>query len=386
MLLYEIWNFDTADANVKHFEDLPAKDILEFTSQPTSFSCTEKLDGSNIMIGRDATGFYTRRVNKEKYYKVSDYETSFFTNYQKLALAAVLDTADTLQQFIEEGEEVGAEVLVNSQPNVVFYENNCDMATIVLFKDLEGETLDSRGRTEPIEFMSVEKRSFTKSRITEMKHRYRIRTIDNYQHEIPTHNITSLQILLCAKQDIAGLTLPVYEIIDWPLNRKHPGDFDQPWKEVKEDFKKLRTQYRKLLKKLKTELMPKCEHSYKIFVSEGFVCTSGDVEFKLVEQEVFLEAKNFIWKFRDALKALRKEAGDLNTLDQVEHLRSQYLDLKDKYEVEQKDQIQVTGASGTDYSCHRTSCVTLRDRSAFVTAFEELSRIESEIRRNNRNA
>ena len=56
----------------------------------------------------------------------------------------------------------------------------------------------------------------------------------------------------------------------------------------------------------------------------------------VANKKIVEEAKNFIWKFRDALKALRKEAGDLNTLDQVEHLRSQYLDLKDKYEVESR--------------------------------------------------
>lgn len=375
-----------AEKDVKHFEDLPAKDILEFLSSPTSFTCTEKLDGSNIIVGRDSKGLYTRRDKKEKYYRVEDYETTFFTNYQKLALAAVLKEEETIKSIIDIDEEVGAEVLVGLQPNVVMYlSNNTDMATIVLFKEIDKETtLDSRGRLGPIEFRSVKKRSYTESETKESTHRYRICTIDNYRAEIDTTYFPFINCILCAKQDIAGQTLPVYEIIDWPLNRRHPAKFDKPWKEVKEEFKFLRKKYRAMLRDSKLNLVSVDSFFPSDYLNEGYVCTNGTIEFKLVDQDAFLKVKNFIWKYRDMIKEARKQAGEIATLEDVEKLRSLYLDILDKYQANIKDSITVTSSAGRIYEEGRTSSVKARDRSAFVTAFEELERIEREIRRNNR--
>ena len=155
-----------AESNVKHLEDLPAKDILKFISDPLSFSCTEKLDGSFIIIGRDNKGIYTRRQNKEKYYQVSDYDDSFASNYQKLALASALAQSEFIESLIGINEEVGAEVLIGMQPNVVVYYNNHNKVHVVLFKELnrnESSTEKVRG----IKLLSTFQNSYTESVIKE---------------------------------------------------------------------------------------------------------------------------------------------------------------------------------------------------------------------------
>jgi len=373
-----------AEQDMKHFEDLPAKDILDFLSRPADFSCTEKLDGSNIVVGRDEKGIYTRRDKKEKYYRVEDYETSFFTNFQKLALAALLEHSTYVEQLIEMDEEVGAEVLIGFQPNVVCYVHNTDVVTIVLFKKAPLYFLKSiSGKTENVKCKTVNLKSYTESEVSKKQHSFRIRTIDHHTHELNTRYLSSLQIFLCATQHVSGVDLTVHDIIDWPLNRQHPAKFDLPWKDVKPIFKSLRSRYRDILRQKKSTLFPvnMFTDSFSM-LNEGFVITDGNIEFKLVDQHAFLLVKNFIWKFRDTIKNIRKEAGEISTLEQVAELKSKYLDTIDKYQAEEKNCITVIGITGHEYTERRTACVRTRDRSAFVTAFDELSRIESEIRRN----
>lgn len=377
-----------AESNVKHFEDLPAKDILEFLSRPEDFDCTEKLDGSNIVVGRDKNGIYTRRDKKEKHYRVEDYELSFFTNYQKLALAALLNNEDHVKQIIDMDEEVGAEVMVGHQPNVVEYFNNTDAVTVVLFKTIGDEQLKTKkGHTGDVECLKVKKNSYTESEPKVVNYKSHIRTLDYYKHDLQTSTqFLYFLVLLCSKQQISGIELPIYEIIDWPLNRRHPAKFDQPWKEVKAEFKEVRERIRELIKQKKMVLDPVAEFgSMPKGINEGYVFTNGDIEFKLVDQDVFLKLKNFIWQFRDDIKQARKQAGEITTLEQVESLRNQYLALIDKYEAERKDELEIRDKLTNYYTGRRSRSVQARDRSAFVTAFEELSRIESEIRRNNRN-
>ena len=194
-------------------------------------------------------------------------------------------------------------------------------------------------------------------------------------------------VLLCSKQEISGIELPVYEVVDWPLNRRYPAKFKKPWKEVKEDFKAVRDNTRRLIADKKMILEPpKPDASYRhATIDEGYVFTNGEIEFKLVDQGVFLKFKNFVWKYRDQLKQARKAAGDIADLEQVNELRSKYLEIIDKYEAGLKDRVEFESKLGRTFVEERSRVVKARDRSAFVTAFEELSRIESEIRRNNRN-
>lgn len=374
-----------AEQDVKHFEDLPAKDILEYASNPSSFTVTEKLDGSNIIIGRDSTGIYTRRDNKEKYYAVDDYETSFFTNYQKLTLAAVLNAKSYIEEVIALDEEVSAEVIVGLQPNVVVYHANSDKVVIVLFKPYRRAVQNIPfGHTGNVECLGVVNNSFTESGVEVVNLKYSIQTINEYETKLDTSQLDAITIFLCAKQEVAGIELAVHEIIDWPLNKKHPAEFNELWKDVRPQLKKLREKYRILLRGIKSIMFPLNDKASTARLNEGYVCTNGKVEFKLVQQDAFLVAKYFVWEFRDLIKHARKRAGEISTLEQVDELRHQYLTIVDKYQADIRDKLEVQGLVGIFY-VRRTANVVIRDRSAFINAFDELSRIEDEIRRNNRN-
>jgi hypothetical protein len=346
-----------AESNVKHLEDLPAKDILKFISDPLSFSCTEKLDGSFIIIGRDNKGIYTRRQNKEKYYQVSDYNDSFASNYQKLV-----------------------------------YYNNHNRVHVVLFKELN-RTESSSEKVRGIKLLSTFQNSYTASVIKEHDYNTTISTIDSFKRT-PEIRETAQQFflsLLTLNHTIAGVELSSNQIIDWPLNRRHPGDFNKPWQEVKQDFKNYREKIRAIIKKEKMKLseFTKADDPFSLYspsVNEGYVFTNGDIEFKLVDQQCFTAFKNFVWQYRDMLRHARKQAGEIVTLEQVQDLRDCYLDIIDKYEVELKDSVELTSTCGRKFSETRSKTVKTRDISAFVTAFNELSRIENEIRRDNRNA
>lgn len=385
MLLYGTWNTVMAEQDVKHFEDLPATDILEYASNPSSFTVTEKLDGSNIIIGRDSTGIYTRRDNKEKYYAVDDYETSFFTNYQKLTLAAVLDAKSYIEEVIALDEEVSAEVIIGSQPNVVVYHANSDKVAIVLFKPYRSEVQNTPfGHTGDVECLGVVNNSFTESVAEVVNLKYSIKTINEYETKLDTSQLDAITIFLCAKQEVAGIELAVHEIIDWPLNKKHPAEFNEPWKDVRPQLKKLREKYRILLRDIKSIMFPLSDKAYTARLNEGYVCTNGKVEFKLVQKDAFLVAKYFVWEFRDLIKLARRNADKITTHVQVDMLKHRYLTLVDKYQADIRETLEVPGLLNM-FSIRRTTDVVARDRSAFINAFEELSRIEHEIRRNNRN-
>jgi hypothetical protein len=385
MLLYETWNTATAEQDVKHFEDLSAKDILEYTTDPSSFLVTEKLDGSNIIVGRDITGVYTRRHNKTKYYAVEDYETSFFTNYQKATLAAVIDCKDYIESVIALNEEVAAEVIVSLQPNVVIYHRNVDTVSIVLFKTYHATTNHNYGNTGNVEYQAVVADSYTESNLHVLDLKYVITPINKFETQLPAASIETITVFLQTKQNVSGVELMVHEIIDWSLNKRHPAEFNQPWKDVKPQFKQLRAKYRIILKDFKCRMFPSDKNLQHIqtFI-EGYVCTNGKVEFKLVHQDAYLAAKNFIWEFRDLLKCARKRTGSITTLLQVDALRHDYSTLVDKYKAHIKETLSVHGIL-EKHHIRRTPAVIVRDRSAFIDAFDELKRIEHEIRRNNGN-
>ena len=366
---------------MKHFEDLPAKDILEFIKRPDTFTCTEKLDGSHIIVGRDSKGFYTRRENKEKYYCVSDYDSAFFTNYQKLALDAVLLSSRKLTDIIKVGEELGAEVIVNLQPNVVFYPNNHECVKVVLFTD---KKFEAYGGTNEVDLLTTVPGSFEDTDVKTVRYRYEISTLSTKMYSIPTYNITFFMMLLAAKQTVSGVDIVVQDILDWPLNKRYPADFDHSWQEVKEEFKELRKRYREILRERKMDLSPTLEAPFNhSVINEGFVVSDGNIEFKLVDQNAFLEAKNFIWKYRDMIKSAKKEVGTITTMEQADELQRKYNMILDKYLANVKDEECHVRAITGIRTISRGSTVKARDKSAFVTAFRELNDIKSQLEERN---
>lgn len=364
---------------MKHFEDLSATDLLYFAENIETFNITEKFDGSNLIIGRDEHGLYTRRENKEKFYNPDDYNLSFFTNYQKIALSAILDAEDTINDILEIGQEVSAEVIVGTRPNVVLYHGSIETVHIVLFTDANIRTT---GATKSVQLLATN--GYTKSQIKSKSYGYRVSTLHEHTAELISADTIKRRItgFLHSRQNVHGVSLSVKDILDWPLNRRYPINFDVPWKEAKETFKVLRTKYRSILKSTKLEIIDSVVTNRNLShgINEGFVVSNDSISFKLVNQEVFLKAKNFIWKYRDMLKSARKAAGKIETLDDAEYLKRKYTKILDKYLAHQSDIFRVN-KPGT-FEIIRDQEVKARDKSAFIIAFQEAEEIENEIRRN----
>lgn len=111
---------------ITHLDDLPMSKFLEVLGRLKSMSFTEKLDGSNLWVGRDDQGkLYTSREGKrtkaERMYSPDQWNAVGGNNAFKAAHTALLKVEDKLKKTIGTDQGVNLEVLFGSQPNTVDY-------------------------------------------------------------------------------------------------------------------------------------------------------------------------------------------------------------------------------------------------------------------------
>lgn len=140
--------------SIPHIEDLDIDVLLDELVRLPKLICTEKLDGAALKFGLDSSGkFYTTRAGKgdpSLNYKVEDYSLSGAGNVFKAAHAALEKNLPIIKSVLSPGEAIDIEVLFGKQPNTVMYGSN-DMNYIAFLKASEGTDLNKEpDQTKPL--------------------------------------------------------------------------------------------------------------------------------------------------------------------------------------------------------------------------------------------
>ena len=109
---------------IPHVEDLPLETFIRMLKRLPELSAVQKLDGANLLIGRDVSGkIFASREQKggERFYKPKDMPARSAYDGFRSAFAAVLQIQDVLMDMIKPGQTLSCEVLFGEQPNTVVY-------------------------------------------------------------------------------------------------------------------------------------------------------------------------------------------------------------------------------------------------------------------------
>jgi hypothetical protein len=139
---------------IPHVEDLPIETFLLMLKKLPQLTAVQKLDGANLLIGRDVQGkLFASREQKggQRFYKPNEMPKRSAYDGFRAALAACLQINDILSQNIKPGQTLSCEILFGEQPNTVVYGKDglsyiaflepClgDDPTIALDQNLPGE-------------------------------------------------------------------------------------------------------------------------------------------------------------------------------------------------------------------------------------------------------
>jgi len=113
---------------ISHIEDLSVSKFMHVVSHLSTLSVTEKLDGSNLIVGIDSNGqLYTSRETKgnaQKHYTVDSYHNIPANNGFMAAHLALLTQESKLKTILNAGDVVEVEILFGRQPNAIVYGSN----------------------------------------------------------------------------------------------------------------------------------------------------------------------------------------------------------------------------------------------------------------------
>ena len=121
---------------MKRIEDMSYIDTVRFLSELEEYTVCEKIDGSQLLVGKDNNGFYTSRETKSglRVYNSLDYPVNSTTCYM-IAAHEVLETI--IAGHLKAGDQLEVEVIYGPQPNVISYLP--DTSTIVLLRTITGD-------------------------------------------------------------------------------------------------------------------------------------------------------------------------------------------------------------------------------------------------------
>jgi len=124
--------------SIPHIEDLDPLEFLHVIQNLGRMRATEKLDGSNMIVGCDDNGYlYTSREAKghaKRCFLTHDWSLNAYDNAFRNAHAAVYLLQTYFYQYLQPGDQLEVEVLFGQQPNTILYGDS----RIVLLKTLKG--------------------------------------------------------------------------------------------------------------------------------------------------------------------------------------------------------------------------------------------------------
>lgn len=109
---------------ITHVEDLPVEEFIRFMKKLHSLEAVQKLDGANLVMGRDTKGaLYSSREQKggKRFYELADFpDVSAFDGF-RAAHAVMKKNHVDFEEHLKPGQAVNCEIIYGAQPNTVFY-------------------------------------------------------------------------------------------------------------------------------------------------------------------------------------------------------------------------------------------------------------------------
>lgn len=250
-------------SRIKHFENLSDHDLHFFLNHISEFVVSEKVDGYNLLFGRDEKGFFTSRETRggKRYYSEKEYPISYASTFQRSAHIA-LDYLYSIcgRPHMQIGDLFEVEILYGKMPNVVLYDgyyNQC-----ILLRKLAGVT-----------------------EVEDLKGFYNHPTV-GFQITIPIISKDLSKKLICVEDTWKFEKLATFSIIP----RKF--DLSKSKFELKEELLNV------YVRDFKSQFGPDIKKGGWI---EGLVFSHKELVVKLVDKESFTKIKNFSWKIRNSI-------------------------------------------------------------------------------------
>lgn len=325
--------------SITHLEHLSIEDFLDVIENIDDFVISEKVDGANLFFGIDEKGLYTYYgKSSRKVYDVTSYTKQFSTTYRRATHQALKRIEPVLRKHVKVGSEISLEVIFGKYPNVVPYTN--DSNTIVFLYNTKGSTdLNALGQavnelSSLVRLEDVPKTSDGKTiQYVSMNYSFEYSTVPNIQlnkqqkqfiHSYIQNDYAKLKQFLARRSGISNYTNK--NILTMSMLSKPDDVPSGSWKSLKHEIK---TKRKELQEQLKKNYYPPIKDAFlKIFVQgkiskfgssddwiEGVVIKHPyrDLTVKIVDRELFLGAKDFIWEIREKLFALPFSTQNVNS-------------------------------------------------------------------------
>ena len=339
-----------------HIEDTSVLEFIDILRHFNTYIISEKIDGSNLIFGIENNRLYTSRSGKNttKYFDINDYPVEFHTTFQRSAHLALQQIVPVLirNKLLLNNDSIEIEVLYGELPNVVRYSN--DSNKIVILKNVSGNAnlnaIQKIVHNTTTEFtmqipVSVdgkhiqythESQKWTFNNTPSLKG-VSIEKTKILKDIIPL--LSDLEDLLSKQSGVWSFTNS--ELIAFKLNKRPYQVPVEKWKELRVEIKSYREslspyinekklQIKKILlaglvRKTKSAFGPDIKAGGWI---EGVVCYNPDTKksVKIVDKDVFLRLKNFLWYERDYVSAVPRNIDEKHH-SLIGHLR---VDMGDK--------------------------------------------------------
>jgi len=322
---------------ITHIEAMAIGDFIDAMRNFEKFEISEKIDGSNLVFGYDEEGFYTSREGKgqqQRFRSEGEYEIGYQTMYRRSAHLALEKVLPLMERsgYLNVGDSIEIEILYGPLTNVVPHEG--DINRIIFLRPITGNP-DIKKLAELLEGHKANvqlKVPFTlDGRTQQMRNEAqwweftRTPTVDGdefVQSEAFAQlkvKLSKLESFLSADSGIAQFSNA--EAVSLPLNKRPEGIDVAQWKECKLKIKELKKKLytigedgkpqgfvwevkefllNNLVRKIRSEFGPAIADGGWI---EGVVfrnTESGEM-FKIVDKDMFMVVKDFLWQVRSDL-------------------------------------------------------------------------------------
>lgn len=324
---------------IVHFEDQPINEFIHSINNIHKLVALEKLDGSNLQIGKDETGkiFLSREqkgTQSDRYYSPDDWGNDFWSTGFRSAHYAVLRARKFINQHLQSGDIIDCEVLYGPQPNAIIYSDTHNY--IIFLRAYEGnpnidrlkdvlENINIKVTVPDVMFtddgLSISKK--TENQIWQFGMTPKVDR--NAIHALATSEEISQEMLKLKKyltqeskiKLTTGRTLTNADILTTKLNERPADAAPSEWAEVKNQIKvekeiingqisglKLNIKkvlIDKLLRRISSKFGPKVNDGGWI---EGVVFTNPETKkmFKIVDKDTFTKLNKFNWLVRSQVQ------------------------------------------------------------------------------------
>jgi len=331
--------------SISHLEHLPVGEFIEVVTNLNEYIVSEKVDGASLAVGFDEHGMYTSygKQPEDRKYDQSDYDFKFASTYRRAAHTALEKVKGVLAQHMRTGDEIALEVLFGRYPNVVPYTN--DSNVIVFLQNNTGSTdignLSRDLMDDSVQVKLVVPMTVDGETIQRVSNRYAFsfsnvptariegELLDYLNKNIAPH-IKKIKRFLAQPSGISDFTNR--EVLEFNLRKRPSNISSSMWPNIKEQVKdqrktlkaEIQDTYFKPIKDLLLQVIVNSNTSR--FGSsddwiEGVVIKHPyrNTIVKIVDRELFLGAKEFLWDIRERLFALPF------SVDAAESYRSKFL-------------------------------------------------------------